>query len=547
MNFKHLLLLPLGVLATAALAAPGVGADPAAAARVQAHVQFLADDLLEGRGTGTRGHEIAAAYVASQFRAMGLEPGGENGSWYQWVPLRRATLVPGKTSIAMTLDGKSAPVSEYELGLSPSLAARSRAIDAGMVFVGYGLVDKRMGLDDYAGLDVRGKIVVALRGTPEGLPSDIAAHIGSTKGALAAQRGAVGMLVIPARAPATAPSNPPRSLYSNARSTDWIDGAGKPGSDPIGVAVDLSASRAMAERLFAGATRSLADVRAEAAKSGARPRGFALRPVLSIRSESAWEDFRSPEVIGRLPGVDSALKAEHIVLMGHLDHIGIKADAKPGEDRIYNGAIDNAAGVSTLLEAARQFSTSGRPPRRSLLFVANTGEELGLLGAGYFAAHPTVPIGQIAGLVDLDMPIPLYEFNDVTAFGAAHSTVAKNVASAAAELGIKVSPDPMPAEAIFVRSDHYRFVEKGVPAILLMTGYGNGGEAVWKGWFNTVYHGLKDDLNQPFKWTALARYADLNYRIARQLADADSRPRWYQGNYFGDLFAPGAPRAPAAK
>ena len=177
-----------------------------------------------------------------------------------------------------------------------------------------------------------------------------------------------------------------------------------------------------------------------------------------------------------------------------------------------------------MLEAARLFVESGRRPRRSVMFIANTGEEKGLLGADYFAAHPTVPIGKIVSVVDLDMPLPLYDFTDVTAFGADHSTVAKAVADAGRAMGIAVSPDPMPEESIFTRSDHYRFVLRGVPAILLMTGHANGGKAVWNHYLGSVYHSTKDDLSQPINWVAAARYGELNYRIARTLADEPQRP-----------------------
>ncbi|HEU4877576.1 MAG TPA: M28 family metallopeptidase [Sphingomicrobium sp.] len=540
------LLLPLAFLSVAAAPAPQAvaPADPAAAARVRGHIEFLADDLLEGRGTGTRGHEIAAAYVASQFRALGLQPAGDKGSWYQWVPLRRARLVQGKSNIAMSTGGAFLPVSEYELGLRPSLTERSRDIDAGMVFVGYGISDQRLGLDDYAGLDVRGKIVVLLGGAPSGLPTEIAAHLGADKLRAAAAHGAVGMLEIGGRRSSDRPAgSPPVSLYSKRPAIDWIDQAGKSGDDWGSVRVTLNASRAMGEQLFAGAPKTLAAVRAEAARKGGRPRGFALRPRLKIHSESTWEDFKSPEVVAKLPGSDPRLSAEHIVLMGHLDHLGLVTNPKPGGDAVNNGALDNAAGVATMLEAARAFTVSGKPPRRSVMFIANTGEELGLLGADYFAAHPTVPAASIVGLVDLDMPLLLYPFTDVIAFGAEHSTVAKAVADAGRQMGISVSADPMPEESIFVRSDHYRFVTRGVPAILLMTGYANGGEAQWKNFLGKVYHTPADDLSQKIDWSAAARYGELNYRISRTLADADQRPLWYRGDYFGDLFAPGAPRA----
>jgi Zn-dependent M28 family amino/carboxypeptidase len=284
-------------------------------------------------------------------------------------------------------------------------------------------------------------------------------------------------------------------------------------------------------------------VRAEASKKGGRPRGFALRPLLSIRSESSWEDYKSPEVIAKLPGADPRLAGEHVVLMAHLDHLGLSTTAKPGADAINNGALDNAAGVATMIEAAHAFVASGKKPRRSVMFIANTGEELGLIGADYFAAHPTVPLSSIVGLVDLDMPLLLYPFRDVIAFGAEHSTVAKAVADAGRSMGVSVSPDPMPQESIFVRSDHYRFVTRGIPAILLMTGYANGGEAQWKNFLGKVYHTPGDDLSQKIDWNAAARYGDLNYRISRSLADADQRPLWYRGDYFGDRFAPNAPRA----
>lgn len=542
MTLSRLLFLPLAGVSLAAAPAPANPDQAAAAARVRGHVEFLADDLLEGRGTGTRGHEIAASYVASQFRALGLQPAGDNGGWYQWVPLRRARLVEGKNSIAMSTGGAFAPVSEFDLGLRPSLTEARRDLAAGMVFVGYGISDKSLGIEDYAGLDVRGKIVVMLGGAPSTLPTEIAAHLGADKVRAAAAHGAVGVLTIGGRG-APRPGAPKVSLYSKRPTIDWIDKAGRSGDESGSVRVSLTASRAMQEQLFAGAPKSLAAVEAEAKKKGRRPKGFALRPRLSIHSESAFEDFKSPEVVARLPGADPRLQNENIVLMGHLDHIGLSTNAKPGADNINNGALDNAAGVATMLEAAHAFVNSGKRPRRSVMFIANTGEELGLLGADYFATHPTVPAASIVGVVDLDMPVLLYPFSDVIAFGADHSTVARAVADAGRSMGVKVSPDPMPEESIFVRSDHYRFVTRGIPAILLMTGYASGGEKEWKNFLGKVYHGPSDDLAQKIDWTAAARYGELNYRISRTLADADERPLWYRGDYFADRFAPTAPRA----
>jgi Zn-dependent M28 family amino/carboxypeptidase len=261
---------------------------------------------------------------------------------------------------------------------------------------------------------------------------------------------------------------------------------------------------------------------------------------VSLSADSSWQEYPSPEVIGRLPGTTRA--DETVVVMAHLDHLGLKPDARSGEHAIYNGALDNAAGVATMIEAARELAAGPRPAR-SILFVANSGEEKGLLGAAWFAAHPTVPIGKIAAVIDLDMPLPLYEFRDVFVIGGDHSTLARTVAEAGRPMGIKVARDPMPRESLFVRSDHYRFVQQGVPAILLMTGYANGGERVWKDFLAHTYHSPRDNLSQPIDWRALARYGMLNARIARQLADAPDRPRWIAGDYFGDRFAPGQSRA----
>jgi hypothetical protein len=538
MRFIAPISLLLAVAAPLQAATP-TAADSASAQRVRADVEFLASDSLEGRDTGSRGYLIAADYVASQFRAIGLEPAGEKGGWFQQVPFRRASFeTPPR--MTLTVGGKTVALEQgKDAGVRPSVTAKTRNLTAGFVFVGYGLKDPRHGFDDYRGLNLKGKIAVALAGTPKGLPSEIEAHLNASKDRMAAEAGAVGFVEI-------GDGGRPNSLRRyNRPLIDWVDTNGRAGSTPAGIVLQLGLSKEIAERLFEGAPRSLASVQSDAKRDGkAGPRGFALRPTLTVQAESKWEDFTSPEVIALLKGSDPTLAAEHVVLMGHLDHLGVKPDAKPGEDAIYNGALDNAAGVATMLEAARLFATQPVRPKRSILFIANTGEERGLLGADYYAGHPTVPASSIVGLVDLDMPLLLYPFTDVTAFGADHSTIGAVVAEAGRSMGVSVSPDPMPEEAIFTRSDHYQFVRRGVPAVLLMTGHANGGKDIWNSWLNKIYHSPQDDLTQKIDWDAGARYALLNYRISRAMADAPARPMWLQGDYFGDLFDPKGPRAP---
>ena len=536
-SFK-LVLAPLALLSVAAAPAPET-ANTAAAQRVRADVEFLASDLLEGRDTGSKGYEIGASYVASQFRAIGLQPGGADGGWFQQVPFRRAvhaeapkaSLVIGNQTIALT------PAKDF--AARSSIIQKERNLDLPLVFVGHGISDAKLGIDEYAGLDVRGKIAVVLEGAPPGLPSEVSAHLDSSKGITAASKGAAGVIEIAQTGQRPGFS---RIAYYDRPVVDWVDPTGKTRSQSASVGLVASISPDIANKLFAAAGKDFSRTAAASKKPGPI-HGFDLRARLKLSDKMEWADFSSPEVIGLLPGADPALKDQYVVLMGHLDHLGVKPNAKPGEDAIYNGALDNAAGVATMLEAAREFVASGKPPRRSVLFIANTGEEKGLRGADYFAAHPTVPASNIVGLVDLDMPLLLYPFTDVIAFGADHSTVARAVADAASSMGVAVSPDPMPEETIFVRSDHYRFVTRGVPAILLMTGYANGGEPIWKDFLSKTYHKVNDDLTQKIQWDQGARYAELNYRISRTLADADQRPLWYEGDYFGDTFAPRQPRA----
>ena len=517
-------------------------ADPAAAARIRAHVEFLADDLLEGRDTGSRGYDIAAAYVASQFRGLGLRPAGENGGWLQQVKFRTATLADPSPRVELVAsNGRRTALPQIKVG--PSAQDKQQDLTAPMAFVGYGISDPALKMDDYAGIDVRGKVVVALYGTPNGLPTEVAAHVQSSKADMAAAKGAIGLVQVPTLVSHQSAGWNYAVGSGGGPVTEWVDAQGRVGTSGPALSFGLTAPDATAATLFAGARKTFRQVQQEAAAKGVRPRGFALTQQLHLKRSSSWHEFTSPEVVGLLPGTDPKLKDEYVVLMGHLDHLGIDKNAKPGEDAIRNGALDNAAGVATMLEAAREFVESGKPPRRSVLFIANTGEEKGLLGADYYAAHPTVPIKQIVSVVDLDMPLLLYDFTDIVAFGADHSTVAKNVEQAARSMGVSMSEDPMPEQSIFVRSDHYQFVKRGVPAILLFTGYANGGKAYWDKWLPTIYHSPQDDVSQAINWNAGARYAQLNYRISRALADADARPLWYEGDYFGDVFAPGQPRA----
>lgn len=511
----------------------------------RAHVTFLADDLLEGRDTGSRGYEIAARYVATQFAALGLQPGGVNGSWYQPVEFVRYT---GSDDATIAVGGRTFTQGrEMTMRASPDTAPLNA--EAQLVFVGYGLDMPGHGFDDYRGLDVRGKIVVVLSGIPQGTPSDVAAHLGSDKRRMAGARGAIGMITIRTRADAAALPWERAVRFGGRPAMTWVESNGTPHNDGAGLRFSAGVNEEAAQALFAGARRRLDAVLTEAATRGAKPRGFALAQRARVtRGPGTATRMSSPNVIAILPGTDPSVANEYVLLTAHLDHIGIREprpNDAPNADRINNGALDNATGIATLIEAARAFSRPGNRPRRPIIIAAVAAEEKGLLGAGYLAQNPAVPSGaRVISDVNLDMPILIYDFQDVIAFGAEHSTMGPIVARAAARMGVRLSPDPLPEEGLFVRSDHYNFVKAGIPSVFLMTGFANGGDAAFRGFLRGNYHGVGDDLSQNINWQAGARFARLNYLIAREIADGAEVPRWYRGSYFGDAFGGNQLRAP---
>jgi hypothetical protein len=530
-------------LAASSLAQPAAPAPEFSADAFRAHVTFLADDLLEGRDAGSRGHEIAARYVATQFAALGLQPGAGQGNWYQ--PVEFVRFVPQGTATLRVAGHVFTHGREMMMRASPDPAPL--ALSAPLVFVGYGLDMPSHGFDDYRGLDVRGKIVVALNGVPEGTPSDVAAHLNSEKRRMAGARGAVGMINIRPRGDAAAAPWERMLRFANRPGTTWLEQDGTPFADAGALRFSATLDDASAEILFHGARRQLSDILDEAARAGSRPRGFALAQTAQVaREPAAATRFSSPNVIAVLPGTDPSVAGEYVLLMAHLDHIGVR-DPRPGDapgaDRINNGAMDNAAGIATLIEVARAMSRPGNRPRRPILIAAVTAEEKGLLGAEFLAHHPVVGNGRIVSVVNLDMPILTYDFQDVTAFGAEHSTLGPIVARAAARMGVRLSPDPLPEEGLFTRSDHYKFVRQGVPAVFLMTGFAGEGEREFRNFLATRYHNVGDDLSQNINWQAGAKFAQLNYLIAREIADGAEVPRWYRGSFFGDAFGGNQPRA----
>jgi hypothetical protein len=507
----------------------------------RSHVTFLADDRLEGRDAGTRGYDLAALYVASRFEALGLKPARADG-WYQQVPFLEFRHSGEPASLTI---GSRRFLHGQEVTLSPSPEEARVAVEAPVVFAGYGLEAPQLGIDDYKGLEVRGKIVVVLNGFPKGMKSDVGAHLNSEKRRVASQRGAVGLVTI--RTLAEAKRRPWARMQETANepSIGWTGADGRAYTPAPNLRFRATLDTPAAEALFAGAKTPLTRLLAQAERSGGRPKGFALKQRVAISQQSSLRRFTSPNVLAVLPGSDPALAGEYVLLMAHLDHEGIKAEGAKnaeGGDRIYNGAMDNAVGIATMLEVARALATSPDRPKRSILFAAVTAEEDGLLGSQYLARHP-IAGGRVAAVVNLDMPVLLYDFKDVIAFGAEHSTMGEAVARAGKGMGVALSGDPLPQEGLFTRSDHYRFVEEGVPSVFLMTGFANGGREKFTDFLATHYHKVSDQLSLPIDWQAGAKFARINYEIAREIADAPLAPRWYSDSFFGKTLAPGQAKA----
>ncbi|MBC7921844.1 MAG: M28 family peptidase [Ferruginibacter sp.] len=510
---------------------------------IKAHVQYLADDRLRGRMPGTEGYQLAVDYVVGKYTSLGVEPAGENGTYLQRVRLRRA--LPGRDASLIsrnTRGGTDTLAYGTDFVVYPHPTAPQSAVEAPLVFAGFGISEPGLGFDDYAGLDAKGKIVVVVRGAPEKFPSTVAAHSQNTLTVLenAARHGAVGVVMgaAPSAArpgPAAELPNLDRGVYSVMGADGNVAVSRNYVSDQINLLAAIHAD--VLVRLFKDAGRELGP--AVASAKGGTPASLDLGVTVRAAYQSSFQDFDSYNVVGRITGSDARLKEEYLVHSAHLDHVGV---GKPvAGDSIYNGAHDNASGVASLLEIARVYSRLEEKPRRSVLLVMVTGEEMGLLGSGYFAKYPTVPARSIVADINTDMPTLIAPLLSAVALGAEHSTLKIPAANACQYLGIDLEADPEPGENRFVRSDQYSFVAQGIPALHVK--YGNktpSGEnnlsRQVQSWRAKYYHQPQDGMDGVFDFEAGKTYVQLNFLIGYQVAQDPSRPVWNPGDFFGERF-----------
>jgi hypothetical protein len=517
------------------LASPRAG--EVSATRIRADVTFLASDLMEGRQAGSRGYELAALYAASQLQAAGWEPAGDNGTYLQQVPLLESTPVSASLSVRPSAGGApvALPVPDDAL-VAPG--PERVELTAPIVFAGYGVVAPEQKHDDYAGVDATGKIVAMLSNAPSSFPSEPRAHYASfdRKIRAAADRGAVGIAIILTKGDLA--RTPWRDYigFIHAPWHAWTRPDGSRGNGDPRIKSVMFVNPSGAERLFAGAARTFEDVSASVAKG--THVALALETTLTVNSVAKHRRQTSPNVVARLPGRDPALAGTSVFITAHLDHVGMLPSGDG--DRINNGAYDNAVGSAIVLDVARALASAPRP-RRSTVIALVTAEESGLIGSDYLAQHLPAAAGRPVANVNLDMPLFLTPSRDLVAFGSENSTLEDIVRGVAGELDYTLSPDPMPEQNLFVRSDQYSFVKQGIPAVFLMPGLnareaGVNGQQLFGEFLAQHYHKPSDDLSRPMDPGALERFARANLRLVQRIADAAQPPAWKPGNFFGRTF-----------
>ncbi len=499
---------------------------------IKANITYLADDKLLGRQPGKPGYQMAVDYVIGELQKNGVKPAGEKGTWLQTILMRRASVTPGFKA-TLTADGKETElVGGKDIVLSPNPTVKQSSVNAGLVFVGYGVTAEGLGYDDYKGINVKGKVVLVVRGAPQSFPASDASHHQNvaTIQSNALAHGAVGVIMC-------TPTNTGRGLMNVRSSVSMLDAKGKlvsSSSYPFAkIKIVGTLSNPICTTLFTQAGKDFTAV-LDLLKKG-EPQSFTTNVKLNATYESTYVDFNTFNVAGKIEGTDSKLKKEYVVHSAHLDHVGVGAVVEG--DSIYNGAHDNASGVSSLLQITRIYQGLKEKPKRSILVLMVTGEEMGLLGSSYFALKPTIPVKNMVANVNTDMPGIIAPLLSVTALGAEHSTLVNPVAEAAKFMGLDVEPDPEPKENRFVRSDQYSFIKQGIPALHIKygnktpDGKNNLSEFVAK-WRAKYYHKPQDDINGIFDFDAGRKYSQLNFLIGYLIANDVQRPNWNPGDIF---------------
>ncbi len=509
------------------------------AADLGARIAIVSDDRFEGRAPSSDGGMLASQWIAEEMARIGLEPAGDDGTYFQAVPLVESSLDVENSSLTLSSNGEALDLengADYVYWTKRTEGEVSFE-DSELVFVGYGIVAPEYGWNDYEGVDVRGRTVVMLVNDPgfeSGDPDLFNGHAMTYYGRWtykfeeAARQGATGAIIIHEDAPASYPWQVVQFSWSGAQfDLEREDGGASR------TAMEGWVTRAVGRRLFEEAGLDFGEMRRAAREPGFRPvvmEGLTASGVL----QTNVSHLESRNVLGVLPGAERP--DEHVLYTAHWDHLGMR-DVPEGEDAIFNGAVDNATGVSTILEIAEAFA-GGERPERSVLFAAVTAEESGLLGSAYFAAHPTVPLNTIVAGMNIDGQLPVGRTRDVVVIGYGASELEDILEEEAAAQDRVIRPDPEPEAGYFYRSDHVELAKVGVPMLYADGGQDHRelgveyGERVAAEYRANAYHKPADEYSEDWDLSGMEEDATLLFNIGMRIADTDIWPNWYETNEF---------------
>ncbi len=528
MRMSRIVWLATGSLVLAVLLQAAASADWSAAGNAWwKHVEYLASDDLEGRNVGSTGYEKAARYVAAQFESAGLKTAGNNG-YFQQVSFLEASIDAANSRLTLHRGDRKIQIAvpgEAQLGYSQNSAA---SINAPVIFAGYGLVIPEAHYDDLKGLPVTGAIVAYLTGGPDSIDGNLRSHYSSGEERWKALRaaGAVGTIAIANPKSMEIPWSRQIAAWGMAR----MSLADRSMQTNAGQKFSASWDPAKADDLLADSGHTFAEIVDAANQQKPLPH-FELPTSIEAVVQVSVRPIQSENVVGVRMGADPRLKNQYVVISAHLDHLGVGRPVNG--DSIYNGAMDDASGVASLIEIAKDLHGAGVTSKRSLLFLAVTGEEKGELGSAYFTSHQTVN-GQIVADLNMDMFLPLFPLKWLEVQGLNESTLGDDVRRAAESSGVKVQADKEPNRNRFIRSDQYSFIKRGIPALAFKFGYLSGGpeEKIFKDWYTNRYHGVSDDISQPLDLAAAAQFDDILKGLALRVADAPQPPHWNAQSFF---------------
>ena len=507
---------------------------------VRKHMEILASDEMLGREAGTENYDKAAQYVIDNFKVLGLQPLGHNGSYKQPIRFLESKLDIESTELILFKDDHSIDLILREDYLrSGGFGVIDEEILAPLAFVGYGIIAPEYNHNDYENIDVKDKLLLMLSGAPAEFTTDQRAYYSSsrTKAEIAIEQGAVGVITM--RTPVDQKRRPWARYLSGlgAPGMRWLNENDEPYQGYTQLKGSATISQSGAQKLFNLSGHNLEQIFKLHAEGGTN--SFLMGIEASLKRSSIQREVVSSNIIGFIQGDDPELKKEYVIYTAHLDHIGIRGD---GEDNIYNGAYDNAAGIGAIIEIADTIISMESKPRRSIIFAAVTAEEKGLQGSSYFTINPTVPLESLVANINIDMPYLGFPVADLHGFGAEHSTLYHALEKASQYIGMQLTPDPLPQEVRFVRSDQFSFVKEGIPALGLRPGTISSDESIdgakeLDNFLKNHYHQPTDDLSLPFSIEGTERFVRTGLALGLIIANDQSRPIWNKDDFFGDKFS----------